>query len=242
MYRPARSVFAQAMLMLFAFMSMSATALEFPAIFEAEHTAVLSSERAGVVAKLTVKEGDTVKKGALLMRLDSGELELNLQQKQLSQNFLSQRVATLRDLVRDGIAPSDELAEVVMQRDVNAAEIQLLRHYIEHSELKAPFAGRVSARLVQQHEWVKQGQEVVALVNPQQLRLSSNLPAPLAVQLQPGTKRKVRVAAIDGELEVSLLVVLPQVEVQSNTVRVLWTLITPSAKLVSGMKAALIID
>lgn len=219
-----------------------AQAAEFPAVFEAEQSAILSAERAGVVKTLAVKEGDSVKRGALLFRLDRTELELSLQQKRHNQSFLKQRVATLSSLVRDGIAPEDELAEAVLQRDVNESEMQLLQHYINHSELKAPFAGKVTARSVQQFEWVTQGQPIIALVNPSKLRLATNLPADIAVALKPGATHRVRVPAVNGEVSVKLQVVISQVEVQSNTVRVLWEVVKAPAGVIAGMKGALILE
>lgn len=217
-----------------------AQAADFPVVIEAKRTAVLSAERAGVLDKFAIEPGQTVKKKQVLAELNATELRLEIKRQKHRLTYLQAKYENLRRLNQSGLAPDEEVAQVRMERDVVQAEISVLSHYISRSRIRAPFAGKVVERQVRQHEWVTAGQPLVSIVDPKTLRATANLPTPVAISLKLGAEHTIQIPALPAQpITVKVLSISPQVEVQSDTVHVVWQVIKPPVKLLAGMKGVL---
>jgi len=220
-----------------------AQAAGFPVVIEAKRVAVLSAERAGVLDKFAIEPGQTVKAKQVLAELNSTELRLEIKRQKHRLTYLQAKFENLRRLNQSGLAPDEQVAEIRMERDVVQAEISVLSHYISRSRIRAPFSGRVVERQVRQHEWVTAGQPLLSMVDPKQLRATANLPTPVAITLKVGAEHSVEIPALPGQpIAVKVLSVSPQVEVQSDTVQVMWQVVKPPVKLLSGMKGVVRLD
>lgn len=208
----------------------------YPVVFEAENRAVLSAERAGVIKKIAVEEGGSVKKGDVIARVDTGELGLRKKRAELNVNFLNSKLSDLTKLKSKGLATNDDVAKSRMERDVAKTDIEILRRQISKSSIRAPYGCVVVKRIVQPHEWVTEGQQVVEVVARGKIQAVANIPSSVAVRLEKGAAHEFFVPDLQLSVTGTVKTVVPVVDELSNTARVIWKIKEPDKNLLAGMK------
>ncbi|MFP4350510.1 MAG: efflux RND transporter periplasmic adaptor subunit [Desulfococcaceae bacterium] len=214
---------------------------QFPAVVEAEQRAVLSAEREGVLSELSVDTGRRVQKNERVAEVYHRDLILQKELREATREYLQIQVDNLTRLNSKGMVTDEEVARARMELEVNRKEINLVENQIERSRLHAPFAGIVMTRHIQPYEWVRPGQPVVELYHPLQLRIVSDIPSDLAVGLKKGQEHKFFFSDLQREVIGRLEVFSPQVDVRSNTIKILWSVKqgAEEPELLPGMKGVL---
>jgi len=159
---------------------------EFPVVVEAEVRAVLSAEQEGVLSSLNVDTGSRVKKGETLAVVFHNDLILKKEQNGYKREYLIKQVENLGKLNEKKLVTDEELARAKMELAVNEKESSIFDTYIEHSKIRSPFSGVVVTRHIQPHEWVKPGQPVVELYDPDKLKIVADIPSETALSFKPG--------------------------------------------------------
>lgn len=208
----------------------------YPVMFEATRRATLSSERAGVLDKLTVDVGSYLKKDAVVASVDAGDSGMRRKRSETAMAHLDRKIQELTKLNKSGLATNEALETVRMERDLAQADIAVYGREIAQSVIHAPYACVVVRRRAQTHEWVTAGQPVVDVVNLEEMRAVANIPSHLAVRLKPGTTHALYVHDLNAEVTGKVLAVAPEVDERSNTAQVVWTIQQAENRLLPGMK------
>ncbi|WP_300619089.1 efflux RND transporter periplasmic adaptor subunit [Dokdonella sp.] len=155
--------------------------------------------------------GTRLRKGQRLAKLEDTALRLRLEQvradiaRARAQRDLAATQRTRFERLAGGVAavaPAqiDEVraASATAEQDVARAEAQrrAIEHELAETEIRAPFDGVVSARLVQRGEYVGIGTAVAHLVDTDRVEARALAPLSLAARLQPGAAIPVR---MDGD-------------------------------------------
>jgi RND family efflux transporter MFP subunit len=117
----------------------------------------------GVIRRLSVDAGESVRRGQVLAEIDLTEIDAQLAQA----NELDAKAA--RDLERgerlyaDQVLSLEQLQDLRTQRGVTAAQLQAARFNRGHAVITAPAAGVVLQRLAEEHELVPAGQAVLVV-------------------------------------------------------------------------------
>ncbi len=214
----------------------------FPVLFEAVHHAVLSSERAGVLTTMNYNVGDSVKKGAVVAKMDIGELVLMKKRSSFEFSFFSSKLEDLKKLSSRGLGTNEDITKTKMEKDLAYTDMEILKRQISKSDIRAPFNCVVIKRLAEAHEWVTEGKPVVEVVSPNTIRAVSNISSALAVNLKEGDVHEFTVHDLNTVVKGTLDAIVPQVDELSNTVQVIWKVDKKYEKLLPGMKGEVRID
>ncbi|XOV80938.1 MAG: efflux RND transporter periplasmic adaptor subunit [Aestuariibacter sp.] len=164
----------------------------------AKFQANVASEEEGKVDVIYFREGDRVKEGDVIFRLDTALLELKaieleqdyqamLAQKNVAENNLAFETEELKNLEytrKNNVLSEQEVRniernfEVAKNRHhdalyrvkVKKAKLDYLKERIENVHVKAPFDGIVTQRFVEKGEWINKGQVAFKIVNDAQLQ------------------------------------------------------------------------
>jgi len=113
---------------------------------EVPRTVHVHSEQAGRIIELPYFEGDSVKKGALLARLDSALLRAGLAKVVALRKQAGVNLKRLEKLVPRKLATEDELARTKTAVELARAEELLQRTLLSRTVIKAPFDARIVAQ------------------------------------------------------------------------------------------------
>jgi RND family efflux transporter MFP subunit len=111
----------------------------------------------GVVARVMVDEGDRVKKGQVLARLDPREIDAHVAEASSASAKAERDLERARILNRDDVVPKEVLENATTAAEVARAGVSAARFNRRFSEIVAPADGVVLARLVETGEVVGPG-------------------------------------------------------------------------------------
>ena len=183
----------------------------------------------GRVAELSVAEGDTVKVGQVLARLDDRTYRDQLQQAeaalaQAKANLDNAKLARTRneDLFQRGIVARKDLEDSRTQESVAAASLQqaeaameLARLQVTRSEITSPLDGVVAKRFVSAGEQVDgtAAQPIVEVANLREVEFLGNAPAMYLAKMRAGEAVTVTTEAAPGrEFSGRVVAVSPSVD------------------------------
>ncbi len=111
-----------------------------------EQTANLSFKVGGVIDRITVKEGDHVKKGQLLAALKSNEITAQVQQAQLALEKANRDYERANNLYRDSVATLEQLQNAKTGRDVARQQLEQVLFNQQYANIHAPADGFIALK------------------------------------------------------------------------------------------------
>jgi len=192
--------------------SASTESRRYPSLIEPANESSLSFEIAGQLGEVNLEEGQKVKAGDLLMRLDSTSLNLELQEARAA---LSQAEVTYKNantdfdrksqLLKNGNvtrASFDEsqtnLRTAEAQRTQAARRYEIAEERLNKADLRAPFEGVIANVQGKSFTNVNAGSAVVTLYSQSAYEIGFNVPATVINQLNVGDQADVIITDLPG--------------------------------------------
>jgi RND family efflux transporter MFP subunit len=177
-----------------------------------ERRADLRAEVSAVVLAVHKENGDPVRRGDLIVRLDDTSIRDTLTSAEASARAAVQayeqaerqfkRMATLRET---NVVSAQQLEDVEIRRntaqsDLEAARTRVVtaRQQLTRTEVRAPFDGIVSDRKVSAGDTAQIGKELVKVIDPHSLRFEGLVSADSVGEVQAGQPVSFRVHGFAG--------------------------------------------
>ncbi|HSN21378.1 MAG TPA: efflux RND transporter periplasmic adaptor subunit [Usitatibacter sp.] len=172
-----------------------------------ERRADLRAEVPAVVMAVLKENGDAVRKGELLVRLDDTAIRDALASAEAARRAAEQayeqaqrqyeRMATLR---KSGMASAQQVEDAEIRRnnaqsDMEAARSRVVsaRQQMQRTEVRAPFDGIVSERKVSAGDTAQVGKELLKVIDPNSMRFEALIAADHVGEVRPGQSVRFRV-------------------------------------------------
>ncbi|HET9474189.1 MAG TPA: efflux RND transporter periplasmic adaptor subunit [Steroidobacteraceae bacterium] len=169
---------------------------------EPERRADLRAEVPAIVLAVLKENGDPVKRGDLLVRLDQTSIRDSLTAAEASHSAAAQayeqaqrqyeRMSKLRET---GVVSAQQVEDVEVQRNSAQSEreaartrVVTARQQLERTEVRAPFDGVVSDRKVSAGDTAQIGKELLKVIDPSSLRFEGFVSADSVGEVHTGQK------------------------------------------------------
>jgi membrane fusion protein, multidrug efflux system len=217
----------------------------------AEREATVRAEIGGSMTQVAVAEGQTVRRGALLGRIETRTLD-DVRQSALSavKSADNQLAVARREMERtDSLVKAGALAARdldVARSNVAAAEAQLAdaRSRLASAErdlgdtvLRAPIDGIVSKRPVNAGDVVTVGAELFTIIDPSSMRLEAAVPSDDLSQLKVGATVEFTVRGYDQTFEGRIQRIAPQADPATRQVPIYVSIPNAGGRLLAGLFA-----
>ncbi len=167
-----------------------------PATVFAHQRAELSARIPAGVAELPFEEGQRVRKGDVLVRLDDAAIRSAVAAAEAALNTAEADLQRMRSLEQKGAATPRELEQVEAHAAGARAQLAAARDNLSYAELRAPFDGRVADRPVDVGDVVNPGRTLIALEADRGFDVRGNLDSAQVSRLRVGEEVEV---LVDGQ-------------------------------------------
>ena len=211
-------------------------------------TAEVAAEVDGIVLQAYVNDGDIVKAGDRLVRLDDDLLQteiagtratfeqnqIDVEQAQKDYN----RFAALSEQKSVAISEFESYSTKFnrLKKLSTVLEARLDRLLLEQKKktVRAPFAGMVIENLVEAGEWVNAGGAVVSLADNRSFEAHVDIPSSIIPFLTPG--EEVLLNAAGQEMQATFTAIIPRGDISTRTFIAKFS-VPGSMSLIEGMEA-----
>ena len=170
----------------------------------------------GRVAETLVIEGAQVETGQLLLRLDTQDLEWQVEQARLSVSIAEYDLSDMQD---DYYEESDQVKRSKAKLEQAQVSLHQAEWRLEQATLKAPINGIVTTLFVESGEMANSGQTVIILSDLANLAVDVNLDETDVARIEMGMTVVVTVDAFPGvEVSGEVIAIAPTADVQSGVV------------------------
>lgn len=220
---------------------------------QALHFAALGPKETGVIQAILVKEGDRVRKGQTLFRLDDVPATLALEQakaalttarvQQSSAKLDLQRTEALR---QRGSVPEDAYDQAKSRADAAdsmvaqaQAAINIAQRQLANMVVSSPIDGVVAEKKMNVGEIATMMPPSVVLVvqNIDTLELRARLPETALKTVREGAQINVRFPATEETRAVTIQRIAPTVDARTRTIEIVAAVDNPDHRLKAGMLA-----
>lgn len=166
----------------------------------AKEAIMLRPEQSGRIDNILFTEGEQVKQGTPLFKLDSSIYLAELKEAQAKVQLSRTDYERAKSLLKKRVGSEQERDSTLAQLRVNQAQEALAQARLNKMTINAPFTGYAGLRLVSPGDYVNQGQDLVELTDISSLKLDFRVPEIYLSVLQPGRELEVQVDALPGQV------------------------------------------
>jgi multidrug efflux pump subunit AcrA (membrane-fusion protein) len=160
---------------------------------------VIQHQTGGTIEAIQVRDGDTVKKDQVLMRLINTQSEAALAINTHLADTLREQLDSLKPLVAEGYYPRNQYLDLQRQYDDAQSKIKVAREENQRTEIRAPVAGTVMGVSVYTVGGVVQPGARIMEIEPagDKLVLEAQIPTHLIDKIHAGLTADVRLTALN---------------------------------------------
>jgi membrane fusion protein (multidrug efflux system) len=196
----------------------------------------VSTEVPGTVRELAFESGQTVKKGDLLLRLDTSVERAQLASAVASAQLARAELQRRKNLPPAGAVSQAEVDATAAESTRAAADVANVKAIIAKKTIRAPFSGRLGIRRVNLGEVLQPGAPIVSLQSANPIYAEFSLPQQALSQVTTGDPVSVRTDAYPSKTwEGSVDVVDGEVDVSTRNFKVRASIENPGGELRPGM-------
>jgi membrane fusion protein (multidrug efflux system) len=197
------------------------SALRFSATLEAERDVRVLAEAQRRVVELRVEEGDSVRAGGMLIRLQDDEqrsalTKAEIELRQATREYNRQKSLFEQNLVSEQVF--NDTASVFDQAEI---AVEDARRNLTYTEVRAPFAGVVTERLVNVGDHVTLNQPLFRIIDFDSIVARIYVPQKELPSLAPGLAARITADAVGGDTLVGTVDrIAPVVDPGTGTLKV----------------------
>ncbi|MCH9026622.1 MAG: efflux RND transporter periplasmic adaptor subunit [Proteobacteria bacterium] len=206
------------------------------AALEADGEAEVVAKVGGEIVELLVEEGDIVKSGQILARLDGDRLRLEAQQARANLSKLEQEHKRNTDLRERGLISADAFENIRYEMDSLRAAYNMARLELSYTEIKAPIDGVVADRYVKLGNTISADEPVFHISDMNPLLGYLHVPEREFRKLRPGQPVRISVDAIPEKTFSGVVArISPTVSPETGTFKVTVEVAASEGQLKPGM-------
>ena len=173
------------------------------ATLQSTRTAMIGTRMAAQVRRVLVQEGQRVAAGALLLALGDEDLQGQLKAAETGLATIQAHHRRIQALQAQKASTLAELEQVQAQVAQAQAGVDALKANIGYTQLRAPFAGVVQSRKVNEGDFVGPGMPLLELIGDGEQELVATLSDQEAKGLKAGAKVKFEAEGVQGEAQIT---------------------------------------
>lgn len=213
-------------------------ALTLPGTLEPFEKVELKAEMQGRITQILFKEGESVPKDKLLVKLYDADLQAELGVIKQQYDLAKKNEARLREMLSvKGVSEAEYDQALSRVRELEA-QMELIQARIRRTEVRAPFSGKMGLRRISEGAFVGPGDVLAVLVQDNSMKLDFTLPERYAYGIKGTEKIFFTVQGQKEQFSAKILATESAVEAGSRSLKVRAVCPNPGGKLIPGTFAS----
>ncbi|MGO1751811.1 MAG: efflux RND transporter periplasmic adaptor subunit [Psychroflexus sp.] len=173
---------------------------------ETDKNILMYPEFSGVLDRIYVEEGDRVKKGQLLARIDDGGLSEEMEELKTKLKLSETRFERQKRLWDQNIGSEIQFLEAETSYQSLKSSQSRLQKQIDKTEIRASFAGTIDSKMVDQGQVVSPGQTpIFRLINLDESYIYAQIPEKFLNAVEVGTLVKISISSIQESFDSKII-------------------------------------
>ena len=191
------------------------------ASLDARAEAQVVAKTSGVALQVLVEEGDRVRAGQVLVRIDADRARLNLAQADVQVKKLEANFRRASELVTQQMVSVGEHDQLRYDLENARAMLRMAQLELSYTDVTAPISGVVASRSIKPGNFVQINSPIIRIVDNSRLEATLNVPERDITTLREGLPVRMQVDALPGRtFEGVVARIAPVVDSGSGTFRV----------------------
>ena len=155
---------------------------------EAVNGVTVAADLPGVVEKIEFQSGVPVKAGQILVRLETGQEQAQVAAAEAKRDLDVLSLRRQRDLLKSRTTSQSDFDTAEATSRQTEATVQEMREAVARKTIRAPFDGTLGIRKVNLGQYLKSGDEIVALQSLDPIHVNFSLPQQELTKFQVGSE------------------------------------------------------
>jgi len=169
----------------------------------------IASRLSGYIGNISVREGDHVKQGDALFRVDPVDVMQAVNQARADLRDAATDRARYSALLKEKAVSKQQFDKVQLRYTVAKSKLAQAENQLQYAEVKAPVDGTVVKKLLNTGDLASPGSTVLILENAQQLSVETYISERFIAAIHEGAEASVELASLDRPLKAIVRQVVP---------------------------------
>ncbi len=187
----------------------------------ADESVLLNSEVAGKVSQILFEEGQFIKKGKLLVKLNDDEIKADLERLRFILKLNEDNEYRQKQLLEKEAISREEYETALTTLNTSQAEIRVLQARLEKHYIRAPFDGIVGLRSISVGSYLNPGTSIAELFKIDPVKVEFGVPSKYLSLVNINDQINFSVDAYPDEVfSGHIYAVEPQVDPQTRSIKI----------------------
>ncbi len=165
-------------------------------VVSSDHRVAISSRISGYIRALLVHEGDRIKKGQILVRVDPVNARQSLAQARADLADAKSDLDRYRKLLAEQAVSKQQLDKVQLRFKVARSRVAQAENQLRYAEITSPVNGIVIHKAMSTGDMAKPGTPILTVEDPSQLLVETDVSGEAVNTLQPGNAVDISIPAL----------------------------------------------
>jgi len=179
----------------------------------------LKGEVAGKIINIYFKEGSSVKKGDLLVKINDAELQAQLAKAKYNLKLLEDREHRQRVLLEREAISQEDYDVSLNELNVVKADIELVKAQVAKTEIRAPFDGVIGLKNVSEGSFVNTETIIATLQDINPIKIDFSIPEKYSGSVKVGDQIRFKVVGKDETYTGKVYAIEPKIDPQTRTLK-----------------------
>lgn len=165
-----------------------------------KNVVTISSEFSGLLTQVYVKDGDRVKKGQLLAKIDDGGLSQQIAQMKIQRDLAKTTFDRQKRLWDQNIGSEIQYLEAKTNYESQSEAVKQMTQQLSKTRVTAPFSGTIDNIITEQGNLVAPGSPLMLLVNLDNMYIEADVPERYIANVVKGKNVEVEFPVLGKKL------------------------------------------
>lgn len=168
---------------------------------ETNQNVIIYPEYQGILTRVLVNEGDKVRKGQVLARIDDGGLSSQLSQLRVQEELARTTFDRQERLWQQKIGSEIQYLQAKANFEATSNSVKQLESQLAKTTVRAPFSGVIDDVITDQGTVVSPGQAIFRIVNLSDMYIKADVPERYIGTIVPGKKVSISLPVLGEDIE-----------------------------------------